>query len=1042
MPFSLIHVSDLHFRRDHPSLERLHLLRDDILAHAATGPLYLAFSGDLVDAGDDDLYSVLLDEFFIELHDRLAGIYLVPGNHDIQRSQTSAAACSAILDDNTFSYLYKPTNTLHLSNPFVSINPLENFNFFNELISSYQDINYFGSFDSNEHFSIACINSTWLSLRRAQGTSDSGFLRIDPPVLNFLCQKLSPDTLNICMFHHPLDWLDHRSRQQIENLLTTHFDVVLFGHMHNPTTLSGMFNSGQCLFLQAPAVKSASSFGNNAYTIINIDGIHKKFEILYRSFSKPRNCFISGAEFAKNGLRYPTQEDETHWRHIRTRTSSGLLARFKEEIRHTDFRDWYHNHFVAKTRLSHKFIVPSVARVKYQDGERSTTPPEKLTAAIDCNTDRQFVLGPQDSGLTTAAFITAEHMSRTVGDFGCIPVYVNLAEIQVNRATLITQAMRTSPVRYTRSEIETLAESGDIFFIFDQVGLPESKRLNEVIATMERYFPLCKVLFFCAVDGGLLKEEEADDIVINPLTDSVLELQELDVLEISELIRGQRAPGPAGEQTALLRNVVNSFKQMNEPVYPSVVTLLLETLRQIPEFRPINRARLIDRYVECLLGRLEWEDVTEGVFNSSDKVNFLSYLAGYFAIRHLSTISSQTWREIVEGYAKSRLLELPANLLEEFTQKGILIRQNGVITFRADYLFTYFVAKEMNRSSEVYEFVTAEEAFFVNFRELVFYGELEGVDNARLLSDTHDKLEVLEGEALAAYQAAGVSLADEWEGMRSENAVDDQSRLSEAVDKAVSEAPTEETESRALTDDLKSVERTRGVVQRASVRETEARWLVALRTYLQLIKHSGGLAGEEKLRHLRRAVGSAELFMKSLASKRDEISRRPMYFHSGIIYLNPLAKTDPERARREFKFLAPTSLARLINECMNNTQLAPAFRELLRDESEVSRFIARYLLLDIPGAENRRAFVRSLEESDDIVLQTCSLRRLKYKYLGYSVSGSSRAYYEGIIQDIAQSGSLRGAIGRDQLKKERLLVDMRRQSKERMASKTALSDPE
>ena len=237
---------------------------------------------------------------------------------------------------------------------------------------------------------------------------------------------------------------------------------------------------------------------------------------------------------------------------------------------------------------------------------------------------------------------------------------------------------------------------------------------------MDRHFAHCRAVYFCAVDGGLLNSDTIDNISINPIDDSILEMEQLNVDDILELIEHKGLAATSGEATGILSNVVAGFQQMNEPVYPSSVCLLLETLKQIPEFRPINRARLIDRYVECLLGRLEWEDVTEGTFSSTDKVNFLAYMAGEFVLNSVSYISTTHWKAMCQKYSAGKLLDLPKNMLEEFTQKGILISQNERITFRADYLFTYFVAKEMNINQTVYRYVTADDAFFRNYRELVF----------------------------------------------------------------------------------------------------------------------------------------------------------------------------------------------------------------------------------------------------------------------------------------------------------------------------------
>ena len=656
-------------------------------------------------------------------------------------------------------------------------------------------------------------------------------MRIDPPVCQHFIDKMKGSKFNIFITHHPIEWLDHRIRQAVENMITANFDLALFGHTHNPSTISGKFNGGECLVIQAPAVKSSASLGNNAYSIIHVDPIHKKYEIHYRMFSQVRNQFVIGEDFAEHGIKYPSDADHLHWQHIKTRTKTGLLTRFENDSKKIIFKEWYDTHFISKNKLNHEFIEPRVSRLKQRNSEREDAPKEKLTDAIARDVHRQYVIGPQDSGLTTAAYLVAKHIAENYDRFQAVPVYVNLNELKVNKATLIRQAVRTSPVQYSHSEMETLVEGGGVYFIFDQIGLPETEKLNRVVGTMDRYLSNCRSIFFSAIDGGLLKNDAIDDLAINPMNDVIFEMEEMELDEILELIEYHGLGATPRELTSILTNVVVSFKYMNEPVFPSAVCLLLETLKPFPEFRPINRARLIDRYVECLLGRLEWEDVTEGTFNSSEKVNFLAHLAGHCSLHAISRITTNGWNEICANYSADRLIELPGDLLEEFTQKGILIQQSGNITFRADYLFTYFVAKEMNLNPTVYNHVTADDAFFTNYRELVFYGELEGVDNAKLLNDTKTRIEELEIEIVQSYDNKGISFDEEWETMLSESPDGDDAKLNEAVNAAMAEVPTIKTVKQALSIDLNRVERTRGVTRRTTVKELEAQWYVAIKTY-------------------------------------------------------------------------------------------------------------------------------------------------------------------------------------------------------------------
>ena len=176
---------------------------------------------------------------------------------------------------------------------------------------------------------------------------------------------------------------------------------------------------------------------------------------------------------------------------------------------------------------------------------------------------------------------------------------------------------------------------------------------------------------------------------------------------------------------------------------------------------------------------------------------------------------------------------------------------------------------------------------------------------------------------------------------------------------------------------------------------------------------------------MSKAAESAELFIKSLAAKRDQIGSNVAHYHGGIVYIYPLAGVDAGRARKEFKISAPSTVAQMVVEHVNNPQLAPVYRKMLEQGNELVRFLIRHLLLEVPGARNRKAFVESLQSTKEPVLQTCSLVRLKYKYLGYSVSDDEREFYSGVVSDITEKLKLISGVEREHLKKKRLLADMR-----------------
>ncbi len=401
--------------------------------------------------------------------------------------------------------------------------------------------------------------------------------------------------------------------------------------------------------------------------------------------------------------------------------------------------------------------------------------------------------------------------------------------------------------------------------------------------TMEKYFPNSRYIAFCSLDSGFSPPQESNELLLDPTTDQIFEIQAFDLGKIEEHIRLQEPRATETQVNSKLNHVVASFKQMDEPIYPTTVGLLLDTLRQFPTYRPLNRVRLLDRYVECLLGRFDLEDVQEGAFNSTDKVNFLSYIAGRFAKDSVHAVSVKDWNQICEDYSAGKMLDLPKGLLEEFCQKGILFSQSRYVTFRADYLFSYFVAKEMHQNPDIFNHISNFDAFYQNRRELVFYGELEGVDNSKLLDDTYKRLGTLDEEVIAEYSRSSTDLDQAWKDLQENNQTNDDNELASELKDISKGEPTGETISKTRSKELSSVNRRRGVQIRRSINELEHKWLVTIKTYFELVKHGTNLDAKDKLRHIDKALESSELFIKSMAAKRDAIASRPIVIHSGIM---------------------------------------------------------------------------------------------------------------------------------------------------------------
>ena len=151
---SIFHISDFHFRADHPSIERLGSLVSDIEKNRPNNDAYLVFSGDLGFSGVREQYESLLEHFFVPLESFFKKIYLVPGNHDISRKDADEDQVKSLFEDKSLSYLYNGGAKIKLENPFKGTNPLEEYQNLEALLSSSQSSNYFYWNDLNEDFDV------------------------------------------------------------------------------------------------------------------------------------------------------------------------------------------------------------------------------------------------------------------------------------------------------------------------------------------------------------------------------------------------------------------------------------------------------------------------------------------------------------------------------------------------------------------------------------------------------------------------------------------------------------------------------------------------------------------------------------------------------------------------------------------------------------------------------------------------------------------------------------------------------------------------
>ena len=295
--FRWLHLSDIHVGLGQqaqlwPRFGNLLMEDLDRLMGKTGGVDLVIFSGDLVQKGDRAEF-IRFNEIIGEIIDRVARssgtkpmLVTTPGNHDLSRP--------APLDSNTFA-LKNFWQHDDLRDAFWEDSGVAYRSFIGEVFHNYTswlesavktglhlrpaatgllpgDASYVVRTASGR-LGIASLNSTWLQLGAG---SYKGELHVDCRQLHAVTNARPDDwardnDVSLLVTHHPSDWLRSGGLSSWNNDINPpgRFDLHLFGHMHEPETLTTSHGGGfPRLEVQAASLFGLETFGDGQHTRI------------------------------------------------------------------------------------------------------------------------------------------------------------------------------------------------------------------------------------------------------------------------------------------------------------------------------------------------------------------------------------------------------------------------------------------------------------------------------------------------------------------------------------------------------------------------------------------------------------------------------------------------------------------------------------------------------------------------------------------------------------------------------------------------------
>lgn len=237
-----LHLSDFHTGKDNYGQIKLF---KSIHAHMEEQkekgmvPDMIFITGDIADKGIKDEYTVFINHFLlpiVDIYDALPKIFIVPGNHDVNREKCGVAALSLYdvpqkrvdFFDTDDKGLEKRQEIFERFSGFQNGFSIDDLCFPVENIFK-KEACFFTICEKGDHnVGIAGVNTAWLS----NSDKDKEKLWIGKWILQEALEKLEGCEHKLVLGHHPLNWLEEEQRKQVTALLAKNKAIYLHGHMH------------------------------------------------------------------------------------------------------------------------------------------------------------------------------------------------------------------------------------------------------------------------------------------------------------------------------------------------------------------------------------------------------------------------------------------------------------------------------------------------------------------------------------------------------------------------------------------------------------------------------------------------------------------------------------------------------------------------------------------------------------------------------------------------------------------------------------------
>jgi predicted MPP superfamily phosphohydrolase len=745
----ILHISDLHFgiNNDDQSVV-ISAFLDDIADLSATPlrPSLVAFSGDLVWDGDDHTsYINTLERVLIPIIERLHlstdDVILAPGNHDARRSviKTSIgehAGAQAFTSREAINDYYASKSTAPLFvDKFANFSALERAVGNRNLVSSNTVFSTY--YHKKCNVGLAVFNTAWCSGGGLTGR-EKGALFVPEAAVNDAMRELPNAMCKIVVTHHPLSWLNDENAADFKRAMPKAC-LHLMGHVHDPEPTQQFSPSNTAFICQSGAL-----FTNrrryNGYSIISVGEGGEKCRVTYRSYFDKRRRFDVATDILAKGVFYSSSASEAYW-----------LAQ-PSQVSRASVHAWISGVVAPAIRASlidsltdrpiHDIFVPPVLLSHLDVGEDPTGVSADQNGTVEwldfvVSTENHLIRGRPEFGKSTVLReLCYELTSSTIAKaLPRVPVLISYSDVPKSSAKLLSLLRGNAPECPNGTfSFSQLAEDGYLCVLIDDVDPRDGARMS-VLSEFMRQYPknryVVTTLFESLEMVGRIKSADF------PVAMQPLYLDQIGRGRMRQIVGKLHTADPY-QQELLLNRILNDLRSMNVPVTAVNGTILLTIFQTEKVFVPVNRAIVLDRFIDILLKRYSIDGGRRSAFDFRNKTHLLSQLARWMCEQNSYDPPYEDVYSFVSTYLSSRGLKYDVQaIIADLITCRVLAEKGNRIAFHYRSFLEFFVARAMDEDTVFRDWVVDESRYLSYIYEIEYYSGLNRNDGSllRLIGD-------------------------------------------------------------------------------------------------------------------------------------------------------------------------------------------------------------------------------------------------------------------------------------------------------------------